>query len=299
MKQLMKDGDYCLRLKEQVKEQLCGAGLNKTIMKHIFTLSLCCLALSLSAQETITYPYNPDGNADGTITVPDLQDFLGNYGSLFSPAEIMVGDTALGEWIQILYQALEDQQAVIEAMQGASTSGYQSIQEDSIFVVPQGINTLYINLIGAAGGNGQNTDVLYSNSTSIQYALAGCSGGNPMSVDLILNCHPGDSIIIDFGAVGNTPPTQTVGNVYSSASANGSDGGMFNLSVNSLNVLSVSGGLGGSGITWNGMNFSCWNGPGADGTIIYPEGYFVYPMFVTGARLITSSMEQNQVLIKY
>jgi hypothetical protein len=86
-------------------------------MKHFFTLSLCCLALSLSAQEAITYPYNPDGNADGTITVPDLQDFLGNYGSPFSPAEIMVGDTALGEWIQILYQALEDQQAVIEAMQ--------------------------------------------------------------------------------------------------------------------------------------------------------------------------------------
>ena len=95
-------------------------------MKHIFTLSLCYLALSLSAQETITYPYNPDGNADGTITVPDLQDFLGNYGSLFSPAEIMVGDTALGEWIQILYQALEDQQAVIEAMQVGAGSGLDS-----------------------------------------------------------------------------------------------------------------------------------------------------------------------------
>ena len=107
-------------------------------MKHIFTLSLCCLALSLSAQETITYPYNPDGNADGTITVPDLQDFLGNYGSLFSPAEIMVGDTALGEWIQILYQALEDQQEVIEAMQGAG-SGLDS--------------TAVANMIATSGGN--------------------------------------------------------------------------------------------------------------------------------------------------
>ena len=268
-------------------------------MKHILTISLCFLALSLSAQETITYPYNPDGDADGLVAVPDLQDILAVYGNTFSPAEIMVGDTALSEWIQILSQALQDQQEVIDAMQGVGTSGYQSILEDYIFIVPQGVNTLYINLIGAAGGNGQNTNVLYSNSTSVQYALTGCSGGKPMSVDLILNCHPGDSIIIDFGAVGNTPPTQTVGNIYYSASANGSDGGMFNLSVNSLNVLSVSGGLGGSGITFNGMNFSCWNGPGADGAIIYPAGYFVYPMFVTGARLITSNMEQNQVLIKY
>ena len=88
-------------------------------MKHIFTISLCFLALSLSAQETITYPYNPDGDADGLVAVPDIQDLLAVYGSPFSPAEIMVGDTALSEWIQILYQALEDQQAVINAMQGA------------------------------------------------------------------------------------------------------------------------------------------------------------------------------------
>jgi uncharacterized protein (TIGR02145 family) len=88
-------------------------------MKHFLTISLCFLALSLSAQETITYPYNPDGDADGLVAVPDLQDILAVYGNPFSPAEIMVGDTALSEWIQILYQALQDQQAVIDAMQGA------------------------------------------------------------------------------------------------------------------------------------------------------------------------------------
>ena len=91
-------------------------------MKHILTISLCFLALSLSAQETITYPYNPDGDADGLVAVPDLQDILAVYGNPFSPAEIMVGDTALSEWIQILYQALQDQQEIINAMQEASES---------------------------------------------------------------------------------------------------------------------------------------------------------------------------------
>ena len=47
----------------------------------------------------------------------DLLDFLGVYGGDFSPGEIMIGDTALSAWIQILYQALEDQQAVVEGMQ--------------------------------------------------------------------------------------------------------------------------------------------------------------------------------------
>ena len=95
-------------------------------MKHILTLSLCFLALSLSAQETITYPYNPDGDADGLVAVPDIQDLLAVYGSPFSPAEIMVGDTALSEWIQILSQALEDQQAVIDAMQSNYMSAISS-----------------------------------------------------------------------------------------------------------------------------------------------------------------------------
>ena len=62
----------------------------KPIMKHIFTISLCFLALSLSSQETITYPYNPDGDDDGTITVPDIQDILENYGVDFSPSEIQI-----------------------------------------------------------------------------------------------------------------------------------------------------------------------------------------------------------------
>ena len=67
--------------------------INK-IMKHIFTISLCFLALSLSAQEdcpnllesgdyvfSSEFPYNPDGNSDGMVTLPDLLDLLALYGS--------------------------------------------------------------------------------------------------------------------------------------------------------------------------------------------------------------------------
>ena len=132
-------------------------------MKHIFTISLCFLALSLSAQETITYPYNPDGDADGLVAVPDLQDILAVYGNPFSPAEIMVGDTALSEWIQILYQALQDQQAVIEAMQGAGGCDYafpdglvgQTIAWDlsnsNDYIVPAGKNLFIINVWATIG----------------------------------------------------------------------------------------------------------------------------------------------------
>ena len=103
-------------------------------MKHIFTISLCFLALSLSAQETITYPYNPDGDADGLVAVPDIQDLLAVYGSPFSPAEIMVGDTALSEWIQILSQALEDQQELINQLQNDNNALPDGILSGDILI---------------------------------------------------------------------------------------------------------------------------------------------------------------------
>ena len=75
-------------------------------MKHFFTISLCFLALSLSAQETITYPYNPDGDVDGAIASPDLLDLLGVYGGEFSPSEIQIDGVGLLQVIQDLHNQL-------------------------------------------------------------------------------------------------------------------------------------------------------------------------------------------------
>jgi len=75
-------------------------------MKHIFTISLCFLALSLSAQETITYPYNPDGDIDGSITLPDLLDLLGVYSNAFTPTEIQIDGVGLLQVIQDLQNQL-------------------------------------------------------------------------------------------------------------------------------------------------------------------------------------------------
>ena len=140
-------------------------------MKHFFTISLCFLALSLSAQETITYPYNPDGDADGLVAVPDLQDILAVYGNPFSPAEIMVGDTALSEWIQILSQALQDQQAVIDAMQGAGGCD---------FFYPFGRNGEPI-LSSITGGD---TPITYTVPDGKALYLLHCNGFNPFINDL-------------------------------------------------------------------------------------------------------------------
>lgn len=49
------------------------------------TITLCLLSLGAIAQLEVPVPYNPDGNADGFITLPDLLDFLALYGGEYSP----------------------------------------------------------------------------------------------------------------------------------------------------------------------------------------------------------------------
>jgi hypothetical protein len=77
-------------------------------MRLFISLALLGLFTSFSAQETITYPYNPDGNADGSITVPDLQDLLGNYGGAFSPSEITLNGEMLSTVITDLQNTINN-----------------------------------------------------------------------------------------------------------------------------------------------------------------------------------------------
>ncbi|MDA7749944.1 hypothetical protein N8877_00280 [bacterium] len=50
-----------------------------TEMKHFMTALVCLFAMNMSAQ---TYwPYNPDSDNDGMITVEDLMSVLSNFGS--------------------------------------------------------------------------------------------------------------------------------------------------------------------------------------------------------------------------
>ena len=97
-------------------------------MRYLLTFLLCLFTLSLTAQETITYPYNPDSDNDAFVASTDLLELLGLYGDAFSPAEIMIGDTGLVQWVQILSQTLQAQQELINQLQ----SDYNALP-DGIF----------------------------------------------------------------------------------------------------------------------------------------------------------------------
>ena len=93
-------------------------------MRRLIALMMCAVSFGAAAQSTITYPYNPDGNADGDIAVGDLQDFLVTYGNPFSPSEIMVGDSSLTTVLANLLSSIEGLQQAMGHASLAVSLGY-------------------------------------------------------------------------------------------------------------------------------------------------------------------------------
>lgn len=80
-------------------------------------LMMCALSLGAAAQSTVVYPFNPDANSDGFVGVSDILEGVATYDNFFTPGEIMVGDTALSEWLSSLQNVLSQQQAEIDSLQ--------------------------------------------------------------------------------------------------------------------------------------------------------------------------------------
>ncbi|MDC3397325.1 hypothetical protein OAW57_01420 [Flavobacteriales bacterium] len=74
-------------------------------MKSLTTLCLALLTMSAVAQ--ISYPYNPDENADAFISTPDLMEFLVVFGYEFEPAEIQVDSIPLSMYLSSLEAMIE------------------------------------------------------------------------------------------------------------------------------------------------------------------------------------------------
>lgn len=80
-------------------------------------LMMCALSLGAAAQSTVVYPFNPDANSDGFVGVSDILEGVATYDNFFTPGEIMVGDTALSEWLSSLQNVLSQHQAEIDSLQ--------------------------------------------------------------------------------------------------------------------------------------------------------------------------------------
>ena len=111
-------------------------------MKRLLALMMCAVSLGVTAQ--VTYPYNPDGNADTLIGVTDLQDILSTYGQPFLPSEVLVGDSTLSFWVDQLSATVLTQQATIDsllALQMAPVNNQFTFFDSYPFEITNGFTT--------------------------------------------------------------------------------------------------------------------------------------------------------------
>ncbi|HHZ97212.1 MAG TPA: hypothetical protein EYN67_17080 [Flavobacteriales bacterium] len=107
-------------------------------MRYFFPLVLIGLFTSLSAQEIITYPYNPDSDGNAFVASADMLETLAVFGSVFTPAEIQIDGVALTEVITQLQSTLTLQQVYIEQLQQ-----YISVTDQTVLI--SGANLQVVN----------------------------------------------------------------------------------------------------------------------------------------------------------
>lgn len=258
-------------------------------MHHLFSsivapcLTLCLalfLAFQLSAQTdpSISYPYNPDNNADGYVSIPDLQDLLSNYGLNFSPGEINVDGVTLTQYLTALNLLIEANALPEGTVEGQFLSwngeSWEVIEADGTQAVAQGVKIgfsssgtwtcppdvtqITVKLWGGAGGGGSSSGWSYyynggrcyqyfsNNPGNGGYSANGTSGGfggmggfNQQTITVT----PGDVYEIVIGAggsggVGGCP-------IGVNGGSDGASGGISSISDPSFLLLEAQGGFGG------------------------------------------------------
>lgn len=119
-------------------------------MKRLLALMLCAVSFVMTAQ--VTYPYNPDGDSDGLISLSDLQDLLSLYGATGQPLEIQIGDESLTDFLAVLMTNQIAMQEVIAAQQDYIESLQQYVSVENGRVLIEGADLQIVSGSGQTDG---------------------------------------------------------------------------------------------------------------------------------------------------
>ena len=155
-------------------------------MNRFFTLLLAASCLTADGQ--VTYPYNPDGNADALIGATDLQDLLTSYGGAFSPSEIQVDGVGLSE---VLTQLLTTQSQSLNWPLGYHGRPIIHHYDQGLFTVPSDSVLMITRVLD----NGNNV-IYHDDNLGYPYLMGNVSPSTttPFPVG------PGDSVELGGGS---------------------------------------------------------------------------------------------------
>jgi hypothetical protein len=140
---------------------------------------------------------------------------------------------------------------------------------DSIWVVPAGVNLIEVDLRGGNGSSGQSLSTCAYNQNG---AAWGCPGGVGASCRLLLSVSTGDVLHFYAGINASAPPIATGFNCNYGGGQIGNNGTSSYFTVNGSTVITATGGNGGSGFYCQcASGTAACNTPGASGVVIGPN----------------------------
>ena len=146
-------------------------------MRNVLFFALTLFVTIASAQNEITYPYNPDSDGDQYVSVSDVLSTISSFGSEFNPAEIQIDGIGL-------YEVITQMQVIIIELQDEINTLQLQNQWPSVVnghLIISGANLTYADLSNA---NLSNADLTYANLTGAYLGSADLSGANLTNADL-------------------------------------------------------------------------------------------------------------------
>ena len=286
-------------------------------MRTLLSIALISLFSSLSAQETINYPYNPDGDVDGTIASPDLLDILGVYGNAFTPTEIQIDGVGLLEVIQNLQNQITllqdnndlDNENELQTLSldgdtlGISSGNYIVLNNSinaphsmitlntdtlEVFTVPQNVRLIEVTINGGKGGNGSGTSNCYNGNGS------GGGGGFGGMLRFVVYCNPGDTLLFNVGSDGQDGVTNT--DVGCHEGVDGTNGSPTSIIINGNIIATAYNGTLGTGgwRYWSGN--TSWPGDDGENGGVALTSFFMQSGFI---HIESGIGDTSGVLIRY
>ena len=183
----------------------------------VIWISLLCSTVADAQFSCDSIPYNPDADCSGAIGYADLIAFLPlwgesfeiNWDSLLLPTDLDPDPLNELQWLELSGDTLElwiadsvYSSVVLEGVGnniGLSQHGvFDSSVDGDVFVVPEGVHALSIELTGASGGEGGDVCGQTEGASSCNVCDAqGGMGGRALRFNgMVYNLNPGDVISI-------------------------------------------------------------------------------------------------------
>jgi len=146
-------------------------------MRNVLFFALTLFVTIASAQNEITYPYNPDSDGDQYVSVSDVLSTISSFGSEFNPAEIQIDGIGL-------YEVITQMQVIIIELQDEINTLQLQNQWPSVVnghLIISGANLTYADLSNA---NLSNADLTYANLTGANLNSADLSGAYLFNANL-------------------------------------------------------------------------------------------------------------------